>query len=235
MGSAYSGAVIRNAPCPAASSGSSASSASSTCRPYGVTGAKATITTHNVKLRCEPFSTFATFSAVWVGPNQTNNAKWAQTGYGYERAAGSTTRNPARTGRYIEVRYGPGANDVYFAGGAIPAAGPHEYRVELDVNTGTWVAYYDGAAWLGSTFQHNNWKCQAAQDVQWVGEIYVLETDMVGTAANKCVFTNCEYRCSGGYFPAGIQAANMISTNRAQWDYDYVSGTSIRIWDVHPQ
>jgi hypothetical protein len=68
-----------------------------------------------------------------------------------------------------------------------------------------------------------------------VGEIYVEETDLVGTAASKCNFTVCKYRLSGGVFiDAGLVAGDMHSSDRAKWEYHYTNGTSFEIWDVNP-
>lgn len=114
-------------------------------------------------------------------------------------------------------------------------AGAHVYKVDLDDTSGEWTATYDGETWEGSTFTNEGWKNETGTDVAYAGEIYVWQTDMVGTADNKCEFTECQYRLKGGaYVNAGLVAGDLGSTNRKEWNYEYINGTSIKIWDVKP-
>ncbi len=58
---------------------------------------------------------------------------------------------------------------------------------------------------------------------------------MPGTAAEKCHFTSRRYRTAGGSFvDAGLTAGDLASSDRNEWDYDYVSGTALSIWDRKP-
>lgn len=196
----------------------------------GLEGGSTKITTRDVKLQCQPDSTFLTHSVAYVTVNKST--MWAQAGYVTERVSGSKT---ILKGRYFEVRAGRKKEDYYYKRGDAVGTGSHAYKVDLDGATGKWTATYDGDTWEGSSFTNDGWKNVTGDNIQYSGEIYVTQTDMVGTAANKCEFTECQYRLKGGmYVDAGLVAGDLKSTDQKEWDYEYVNGTSFKIWDVKP-
>jgi len=116
-----------------------------------------------------------------------------------------------------------------------PANGSsHNYQVDLDTNSGTWKYGFDATEWY--FFKNEFWKNKVAGQPSWSGEIFNLQDDMPGTATNKCTFTSCQFRQSGGnYVDAGLTAASLFSNNFHAWGAELVSATAFNIWDKHPR
>jgi hypothetical protein len=199
-------------------------------------GVKAKIKTRYGKLCCESedCSTETAYHVVYVNiTNSSGSMIWAQTGFGRERNAGSKA---IKTYRYAEMN-GSTYKVNYDTANAPAEGSTHAYQCDLDKSTGTWKFLYDGTEW--QTFADNGWKNKTGTDIQWTGEIYNKEDDMPGTSANKCNFTECQYRTDGkAYQNAGIVAGDVgipsPSHDANEWGEEWVSGTAINIWDKKP-
>ncbi len=193
-----------------------------------LTGAKAKIKTRWGKVCCEDLPcTEVGKKNAYV--NISRAGSWAQTGYRRLRNAGSSTPSNMR---YTEMN-----GSVYKRKdetATAPAEGSvHEYRIELDAGTGTWDFLYDGTSW--STFQDNGWKNSSGSVVNWPGEILNKEDDMPGSAGDKCNYTECQYRVSGGSFvDAGLTASNLTNDDASEFGIELVSGTAFNMWDKIP-
>jgi len=192
-------------------------------------GGKAKIKTHYGKLCCEDMGcTDLGKNNAYV--NISSGGKWAQTGYRRIRNDGSTT--------YTKMRYTEMNGAVYKrkddTAGAPAEGTTHEYRIELDTATGTWDYLFDGTSW--STFLDNGWKDTSGSVVQWPGELVNKEDDMMGTSADKCNFTECQYRTTAkaDFVDAGITATDLRTDDSSEWGIELVSGTAFNIWDKNP-
>lgn len=194
-------------------------------------GAKARIKTRYGKLCCEAegCGTAHALHCTYVNiSNESGAVRWAQTGYGRERNAGSAA--------IAEDRYAEMQGNVYqIIKVPAPAEGTvHEYKIQLNPANGRWSFYFDGTRWrsIADPF----WVGKRGTTVQWTGEIHNLEDDMSGTAADKCSFTDCQYRVRGPlvYHDAGFTAGDVHTDDNARWGAQRVSGTAINIWDKNP-
>jgi hypothetical protein len=206
-------------------------------------GCKARLTTRYAKLCCEDQQgTDDAFSAAWTGvvtfaasgssSSSSSSAglstpKWAQTGFTRRRNAGSAA--------IIQYRKAEAQGDTYhhtFDTANAPAEGStHDYQVQLDKTTGKWTFTYDGADW--ETYTDNFWTSHFGTRVDYGGETLTLQDDMSGTDANKCAFTNCQFKTDGqGY----QDAATDTSTNDdpTKFGLERVSDTAVNIWDKNP-
>jgi hypothetical protein len=199
-------------------------------------GIKAKIKTRYGKICCESegCSTETGYHVVYVNvSNSSGDVKWAQTGWGRERNAGSAA---IKKYRYAEMN--GDAYKVNYDTAHAPAEGAtHEYKCELDKATGKWSFSQDGTAW--ENFADNYWKTHVGTDIQWTGEVFNKEDDMPGTAGDKCNFTECQYRTDGNAFQdAGLVAGDVgiasASHDSTEWGEEFVSATAFNIWDKHP-
>jgi GT2 family glycosyltransferase len=202
----------------------------------GLIGGSATITTREVKLKCEPNSTFDSHSCAYVSVNHGVGLpmadKWGQTGYVRQRDPGTADIIWAV---YLEVKAGEGAHNYYKGYYTTPPSGPVNYEVDLDNSTGLWIAKAAGILW--GMYTNANWKHITGEYITYDGEVYVLESDMPGRADNPCKFTNCKYRDGTGYHSTALAATDLnISPTPPPDRYanQYVNGTSFNIWDLHP-
>ncbi len=192
-------------------------------------GAKSDVKTRYGKLCGEPNATSSAYQVAYAGVQNGSATKWAQTGWGRERDAGSTT---IKKYRYAELK-GNGYFAKYDVVNAPAEGSTHNYKCELNKATGKWIFYYDGTEWYD--FQDDYWKDNTGTHVAWTGEIYNKEDDMPGTNSDKCNFTACQYRVSGGaYQNAGLVAADVTSDDANEWGAQWVSGTAFNIWDKKP-
>lgn len=218
-----------------------------TCTPHGgggryythagkvvasVIGASTKIKTRYGKVCCEDegCSTVSAYHVVYVNVSNNSGAtKWAQSGFGRERTAGSAA---IKSYRYAEMN--GNAYKVNYDTSNAPAEGSvHQYECNLNKTTGKWTFLYDGTAW--ENFADDFWKGTTGTDVQWTGEIFNKEDDMPGTSGNKCSFTNCKYHKEGtAYADAGLVAGDVRSDDNAEWGAEHVSGTAFNIWDKSP-
>ncbi len=115
-----------------------------------------------------------------------------------------------------------------------PAEGStHTYQCDLDKSNGKWTFSYDGTKW--QTYADNGWKNKTGDDMQYNGEIYNKEDDMPGTSANKCSFTECQYREQGkAYQDAGFAVGDIKSDDASEWGVERVSSKAFNIWDKKP-
>jgi hypothetical protein len=195
-------------------------------------GAKAKIKTRYGKLCCEieGCSTDAAFHATYANiSNNSHGLKWAQVGFSRRRNAGSSA--------IIQYRKAEIQGEHYFidmdTANAPSEGSTHEWKCELDKSTGKWSYYDDGTAW--KRYTDNFWKTHLGTDVQWTGEILNKEDDMPGTSADKCSFTECQYKVDGGsYADAGITAGDVKTDDSSEWGADRVSGAALDIWDKNP-
>jgi hypothetical protein len=195
-------------------------------------GIKAKIKTRYGKVCCEDegCSTDSAYHVVYANiSNSAGTLQWAQTGYGRERNPGSAA---AKKYRYAEMN--GSAYLVKYDTDNPPAEGSvHEYRCDLDKAAGKWSYKQDGTEW--KNFQDNAWKAMKGTSVQWTGEIFNKEDDMVGTAGDKCAFTECQYCVDGkAYQDAGLVAADVQSDDNSEWGAEFVSATAFNIWDKKP-
>jgi len=195
-----------------------------------VVGVSASIKTRYGKICCEPSSNVAGYQVVYANISETTSGlKWAQSGWGRERNAGTTTITKYR---YAEMQ-GNTYLVKYDTANAPAEGASHTYKCTLDKSTGKWTYSYDGTAW--NTFTDNFWKNQTGTTVQFTGEIFNKEDDMAGTAADKCSFTSCQVQTDGGSFvDAGIAASDVRSDDTNEWGAEFVSATAINIWDKKP-
>jgi hypothetical protein len=195
-------------------------------------GGSVKIKTRYGKICCEDeaCSTKTGYHVVYVNiSNESGAVKWAQSGYGRERNAGSAA---IKKYRYAEMN-----GDIYkvnYDTSNAPAEGTvHAYACDLDKSTGKWTFSYDGTAW--ENYTDNFWKNKTGTVVQWVGEIFNKEDDMPGTSANKCEMTECKYHKEGeAYKDAGLSDADMVTNDAGEWGSEHVSATSFNIWDKNP-
>jgi hypothetical protein len=199
-------------------------------------GVKAKIKTRYGKICCEDegCSKENGYHVVYVNVSNSSGAvKWAQTGYGKERSAGSTA---IKTYRYAEKR--GDTYEVNYDTSNAPAEGSvHTYQCDLDKSTGKWSFLYDGKPW--EDYTDNFWKNKTGTDTQWTGEIINKEDDMPGTSGDKCNFTECQYRQDGkAYQDAGLVAGNVgipsATHDSTEWGEEWVSATAFNIWDKKP-
>lgn len=194
-------------------------------------GAKARIKTRYGKLCCEDegCGTDHALHCTYLNvSNETGGLRWAQTGYGRERNAGSAA---IAEDRYAEIQ----GNVYQMIKVPAPAEGTvHEYKIQLNPATGRWSFYFDGTRWRSIADPY--WRGKRGTSVQWTGEIHNIEDDMSGTAADKCSFTECQYRVRGSlaFQDAGLVAGDVQSDDNARWGAERVSGTAINIWDKNP-
>jgi hypothetical protein len=195
----------------------------------GVLGSKGTIKTRWGLLCCEAVEgDSSAFQVAWVGAG--TSSKWAQVGYGRERASGSTT---IKEYRYVEMQ-----GDTYHNGydhDNPPAEGDdHTYRCHLDKSTGKWY-FWDGAVIFG-LLEDSWWIGQTGDRVKYAGEIGNKEDDMPGTSSDRCNFTSCQYYKEGvGFQSAGFSSGSSYDTpDITEWGWEHISGTSFKIWDKHP-
>jgi hypothetical protein len=195
-------------------------------------GASAKIKTRYGKVCCEDegCSTDTGYHVVYVNVSNNSGAvKWAQTGWGRERNAGSAA---IKKYRYAEMN-GDDYKVNYDTGNAPAEGSVHAYECNLNKDTGKWTFMYDGTGW--ENYTDNFWKGKTGTDVQWTGEIFNKEDDMPGTAGNKCSFTNCQYHTEGNaYQDAALVAGDVHSDDSGEWGADHVSGTAFDIWDKKP-
>jgi GT2 family glycosyltransferase len=199
-------------------------------------GGRATITTKDPALPCEPNATFYAHSAAYVSVNRPadpgpgSSKKWGQSGYIRRRLDGGTIKYAI----YFEVRAGPDPAQYHFSyGTSPPPAGPHSYEVDLNSAAGRWSVTIDGIAWTNWT--NVGWQNLTGTYISYDGEINDLNADMPGIPSSKCKFTACQYKVVGGvYTNAGLVIADLNSTDKAKWNYELISGTSFNIWDVNP-
>lgn len=197
-----------------------------------VIGIKGKIKTRYGKVCCENegCSTETGYHVVYANiSNSSGDLKWAQTGYGRERNAGSAA---IKKYRYAEMK-----GDVYkvnYDTANAPAEGStHEYKCDLDKATGKWTFSYDGTAW--ENYTDNFWKDKTGTSVQWTGEIFNKEDDMPGTDGDKCKISECQYRKDGKeYKDANLAAGDTDSDDDAEWGAEHISGTEFNIWDKKP-
>ncbi len=198
-----------------------------------VTGCSAYIRTRTPTLCGEPLAQGLTASAASAGVQKhegTSLVKWAQTGYSRRRLLNSTT---ILQRGYAEVVAGPdpiGDRYVNYTDDP-PGSGTHEYKCYLISSLfGTWRFEYDGLVW--DQWTHNGWKNVAGDELQWSGEIWDIENDMVGTATAKCDFTQCQYAFFWTWFEdANIPPGNIYTSDANEWGVERISGTSINVWD----
>lgn len=199
-------------------------------------GVSAKIKTRYGKICCEDegCSTETGYHVVYVNvSNSSGTVKWAQTGYGRERSAGSTA---IKKYRYAEMN-GDNYKVNYDTSNAPAEGSVHTYECNLNKDTGKWTFLYDGSAW--ENYSDNYWKDKTGTDVQWTGEIFNKEDDMPGTAGDKCTFTECKYHREGhAYEGAGLVAGDVgipsPSHDSNEWGEEWVSGTAFNIWDKKP-
>jgi hypothetical protein len=201
-------------------------------------GGGVTITTREPRLRCElDTEWYFALSAAFINVSNSSTGDWAETGFAKGNSPWANI-NDLHWGVFFEVSCGPNlATDYWFRFGASPpGAGAHDYHILLDPAAGKWTATYGGNTWVGSDFTHSDWTNELGTAVHYEGEVTDQEHDMPGTAASHCVFSNCKYRVQGQAQDqaAGLVAANLFSTDRTEWDYQYNNGTGFEIWDVNP-
>lgn len=166
-------------------------------------------------------------------------SKWCQIGFTRRRYSGSTTVN---FWIKVEVKAGPAAADYYYHTHAAPAIGStHKYAGELNSATGQWNVYMDDA-WLDG-FTNAGWVGDTGDRVDYTGEVYDVNTQMSGTDADRCLFSNCQYKVASGagssssaapnppFVNAGLTAGNMTNSDASKWGNRLLSGTSFEIWD----
>ena len=198
------------------------------------TGCGTKIRTRTTTLCGEPSAKSEASSNAWVGVTKYVGGtpeKWAQMGYARDRMAGSTTIDVER---YAETKWGPGANDRdYFSESGVPS-GTHEYKCYLMSQLfGTWKYEHNGLPF--HTFTHNNWKNVTGTDYQYSTEIFNKEDQMVGTAAAKCNFTECQYSVNWGTFQnASITAGDLHTDDASEWGIERISSTAFNVWDKNP-
>jgi hypothetical protein len=198
------------------------------------TGCSAKIRTRSTTLCGEPSATKVASSNAWVGVakfvGQTPE-KWGQIGYARDREEGS----PAiLVRRYAETKWGTGANDIdLFVESGVPS-GTHEYKCYLLSRLfGTWKYEFDQLPF--HTFTNDGWKNVTGTHYQWAGEIFNKEDQMVGTAAAKCNFTECQYSLNWGTFQnANIAQGDLHTDDSAEWGIERVSSTAFNVWDKNP-
>lgn len=193
-------------------------------------GAKTKLKTRWGKLCCEGCGTSAAFSSPFVNiSNETGTLIWAQSGFNKERTAGQVN---TFTCRFAEAN--GNTYHVNFDTAHPPAEGSeHVYQVDLNEATGAWSFSFDGTVW--ETFTDAAWIHKRGNSVQWSGEIINREDDMAGTDADKCHFTECQFKTHGhAYQDAAITAAEVHTDDNAEWGASRISGTAIDIWDKKP-
>ena len=191
-------------------------------------GVRATIDTKTPTLKCESSgATFPTHSAAFASLVFTGNYN-AQSGWArYRNSPSSSIVGPKV---YMEGHGPTGHTAVY---GVAPTGGK-EYKLEVDASTGIVSAYYDGAAQPWATMQDDAWK-QTGVLAGFLGEIYVLETNMPGTSASPCNFVTCQYKQPGGFYTSvGLVSTDVQSEDTNEWGADWLSGSSFKIYDKHP-
>ncbi len=197
-------------------------------------GAKAKIKTRYGKLCCEDegCSDVSAFYVVYVNVSNTDSGTiWAQTGWGRERNAGSTS---IKKYRYAEMQGGTGPQSNTYDTGHAPAEGStHEYRCDLNTATGNWEFFFDGHKW--EHFADDAWKHKKGTNVSWPAELFNKEDDMPGTSGSKCSFTACQHRVAGAdYVDAGFTAGEVDSSDASEWGSERISATAFNIWDKKP-
>lgn len=174
-------------------------------------------------------------SCVYAGVNYNSPAEslWAQSGFIKIREEGATN---SIIGRYIEVQ----GLLWYFALDSL-YHGSYEgaeriYKIKLDTNTASWYFYDNDIQWINPVTD-SFWLDKMGNSIQWTGEIYGRETDMAGTWDNPCIIMECEF-WHAGYetsTQAHIYPYNIYWSDSAEWFIDYISPTSVKIWDKYPQ
>jgi hypothetical protein len=178
----------------------------------------------------EGTGTAEAFQTAYVNiSNNSGKVKWAQLGYTRRRDAGATTPVKYRKAEVMGNTY----KLLRDTANAPADDSIHDYRIELDKSTGTWSFIDDGSTFF--TYTDAFWTNNLGTDVQWTGEILNYEDDMPGTDADKCSFTECQYKIDGGiYQDAGLTSSDVMSDDQNQWGAEWISGTALNIWDKHP-
>jgi len=251
------------------SSSLSSSSSSSACaaqaghfysgaqkRLPGLVGYECSITAKATVLPCEPTATFDAFSATWTGITKADISKWCQVGFTRRRYSPNTAVN---FWTKVEVNAGPAAADYYYHTHAAPAIGSNDtYRGELDPDTGKWEVYLNGTRI--DQFTNAGWRNDTGDRVDYQGEVFDENSQIAGTSADHCAFSNCRFRTAtrrsssssrssssarsssssggpasgwnvGAWTNAGLTAANCHTTNAAKWGNTRIDGQTIEIWD----
>ena len=179
-----------------------------------------------------PAGEFAFPNFTFTAPN--GEMAWAQMGYRRTRVEGTTQPQDflyAELGSRIN-----GADTVRKLASVELAPGEgttHTYRCDLDETTGKCFYFYDDIAW--GELQLDYWKNKFGTSLEWKGEIVNKQDDMPGTAADKCRFTDCQYREIGEqYHDAGLEQTRVTSDDPEEWGAEWVSGTAFNIWDKKP-
>ena len=158
---------------------------------------------------------------------------WAQSGFFRERPGAYSGYN---RGRYFEIQ-GYGYRQQMDSILRVPAEGSeHNYRIEMNLYTGTWEAAYDDTVWFvwaNDPF----WQNTPGNSIQWTGEIYGYETDMPGTYTSPCTIKACSLKTTSSVFyqSAGIRSDSLFGSNFSEWQIQYMSPTQVNIWDVNPR
>jgi hypothetical protein len=207
-------------------------------------GYSCSITTKASLLPCEPTATFDAFCAIWTGVTKADVSKWCQIGFTRRRYSGSTTVN---FWIKVEVKAGPAAADYYYHTHAAPAVGStHKYHGELNPSSGRWDVYMDDV-WIDG-FTNRGWISDSGDRVDYTGEVYDENAQMSGTSADRCVFSNCQYKVappasassssrsssaapSPPFVNAALTNANLTNSDASKWGNRLISGTSFEIWD----
>ncbi|HUU82302.1 MAG TPA: hypothetical protein VM243_02255 [Phycisphaerae bacterium] len=199
------------------------------------TGCSARIRTRSAALCGEPSEVSDAGSHAWAGVNKFVGGepeKWAQIGYGRYRLAGATT---VYFRRYAEVQAGPNDTTDYviFHEDGVPT-GVHKYKCFLLSSLfGTWNFEYDDTPFF--TWTHSGWKNVTGTDCQWAGEIFNKEDQMLGTAAAKCNFTDCQFSLNWGAFQnANIAEGEVTTDDPNEWGIERIGATAFDIWDINP-
>jgi hypothetical protein len=203
-------------------------------KPASATGCSAKIRTRTTTLCGEPRSKKPASSSAWTGVAKFQGAepvKWAQTGYERRRDQGWTT---ILFRRYAETKAGPAFDDYDFHTDEAPSAGTQRYKCYLISSLfGTWRYEYDGLLWW--QFTRDGWKNVTGTDYQWEAEILSRQDQMVGTASEKCHFTECAYATIWGAFEdANISTGDLHTDDPNEWGIERTNATGFNVWDKHP-
>jgi hypothetical protein len=219
-------------------------------------GFKARITTRNVTLPCAPTATFAAFSTTWVGLLNSAGAAastdwfWAQMGFSTDRAVGSAA---VTYQNYCEVRAGPGAGAYHMYWYPSSPDGTHVFSAEVTQPAmasssssssrasssssglpaqGTWKFLVDGVQ--VHSFSHVGWATQSGVTLGFNTELQDHQSPVPGTATNKCVFDQCQFKTRGAaaFTNAGLTAANLKNDDATRHSINFVSGTSFESWEL---
>ena len=181
--------------------------------------------------------------------HQAHSCAWVSVTY--DTAVAGEERVWAQVG-YMRIRWQSffGYHDAYFTefqgnkydynvyiGEPGPMDGSsHNYKLVADEYTGSWFAYCDNS--LRETFQEIDpiWQTVRGDTVIWSGEILQPGSDMPGTVASPCEFSDCQIKTSNeGWLPARLDSLGLYHYNDpSEWWVGRIDATSFRIYDVQP-